>query len=483
MFKRTKTPHQQIMSEVLGLDFARLTKRVEESSNLKNFYVKQKAKASVDFTRSRTQNPEMNSKYGFRKIVIFWIQNIKFVIASICITPKIIEFPKSIVLIKNVSRQHLPPAISLGEYRDFLSSPKINLLQEKSMIVLENKITNLEDRFREELYLTTDVSKILIELAIKVSNRYRFIFYITRNNFKMYRLSFLREIPTSMIHSFIEVGLIKYLSEQNLEIVIVDSVGSWLDEPLIFFQVESQRFARTIMIHYSENSLYYEQSQATNPELVPKFENMMADEQWVWSKEYAEYFNSRSAKKNFIPKGPLIYREIDSFNRAGETSPSKNLSNLQISIFDDAPTSDNEWIFHTNLESSLGFLNEIEKVGTGLEFEGINLNFLIKQKRRRIESHSNLYFQELEKIVSNENFNLVDWHESPASLITKSDYVICSLATSPAIIARHFGVPVCYLYAGSSQLGDAPVQYGIPIFRNSSEVVSWILENIQSKRN
>ena len=483
MFKRTKKPHQQIMSEVLGLDFASLTKRVEESSTLKNFYVKQKANTSEDFTRSRLQIPRMDSKNVFRKTAIFWIKNIKFVIASICITPKIVEFPKSIVIIKNVSRQHLPPAISLDEHRDFFSSPNVNLLQEKSIIVLENKITNLEDRFREELYLTTDVSKVLVELAIKVSNRYRFIYYITTNNFKMYRLSFLREIPSSMIHSFIEVGLIKYLSEQNLEIVVVDSFGSWLDEPLIFFQAESQRFARTIMIHYSENSLYYEKSQAANPELVPKFETVMADEQWVWSKEYAEYFNSRSATKNFISKGPLIYREIDSLSREKKIGTIKNSSNLQISIFDDAPTIDNEWIFHSNLESGLGFLHTIEKVSARLEFEGINLNFLFKQKRRRIESHSDLYFQELEKIVSNENFNLVDWHESPASLITKSDYVICALATSPAIIARHFGVPVCYLYAGSSQLGDAPVQYGIPIFRNSSEVVSWILENIQSKKN
>lgn len=483
MFKRTKKTPQRIMSEVLGLDFVNLSNRVEESSNLRNLYAKQKANASEDFTWSSFQIPELNSTEVIRKIAIILIQPIKFVIASIRISPKVIELPKSIVIIKNVSRQHLPPAISLEEYRDFLSSPEINLFQEKSIVVLENRITNLECRIQDNLYLTTDVTKILIELAVKISNRYRFICFITMNYFRMARLALLKEIPLSMVHSFIEVGLIKYLSERNLEIVVVDSQGNWLDEPLIFFQMECQRFARTIMIHYSENSFYHEKNQAANPELVPKFETVIADEHWVWTKEYAEYFNSRSAKKNFISKGPLIYREIVSINRECKTSTSKNLSVLQISIFDDAPSSDNEWILHSNLESSLSFLDAIEKVGTQLEFEGITFNFLIKQKRRRIESHSDLYFKGLEKIVSKENCNLVDWHESPASLIQKSEYVICALATSPAIIARHFGVPVCYLYAGSSELGNAPVQYGIPIFRNPSEVVSWILTNIQSAKN
>jgi polysaccharide biosynthesis PFTS motif protein len=480
VFNRTKKTPQQIMSEVLGLDFASLSKRVEESSNLKNFYARQKAKTSEDFTWSRFQILVMNSKEVIQKIRIIWIQLTKFVMASMCIRPKMVDCPRSIVIIKNVSRQHLPPAIGLEEYREFLSSPKINLFQEASIIVLENRITKLEDRLHKNLYLTTDVSKILIEVALGVSNRFRFIFFIIRSYSRMARLALVKEIPLSMTHFFIEVGLIKYLSERNLEIVVIDSQGSWLDEPLIFFQVSGQKFARTIMIHYSENSLYYEKSQAENLELVPKFETTMADEHWVWTEEYADYFNSRSAKKNFISKGPLIYREIDSINRESRTSTSMILSSLQISIFDDAPSSDNEWILHSNLESNLSFLGAIEEVGIGLEFEEIDFNFLIKQKRRRIESHSDLYFQELEKIVSNKKWNLVDWNESPASLIRKSEFVICALATSPAIIARHFGVHVCYLYAGSSELGDAPVQYGIPTFRNSSEVVSWILSNIES---
>ncbi len=483
MFNRNKRTPQQTMSEVLGLDFDSLSQRVKESSNLKNLYAKQKASTSQNVKRSRLQILGMSSKEVIRKAIFIWIPPIKFIRDSIRTRPKMVDYPRTIVIIKNVSRQHLPPAISLEEYREFLTSPKLNLIQERSIIVLENRITDLEDRFQENLYLTTDVSKILIEVALGVSHRYRFIFFITKNYFRMARLALLEEIPFSMIHFFIEVGLIKYLSERNLEISVIDSQGSWLDEPLIFFQVDSQRFARTIMIHYSENSLYYEKSQAENPELVPKFETVMVDEHWVWTKEYADYFNSRSAKKNFISKGPLIYREIDSINRENRISTSKNFSSLQISIFDDAPSSENEWILHSNLESSLSFLGVIQKIGIRLDLEGIDFNFLFKQKRRRIESHSNLYFQEFEKLISNEKCSLVEWHESPASLIRKSEFVICALATSPAIIARHFGIPVCYLYAGSSELGHAPVQYGIPIFRNSSEVISWILSNIESVKN
>lgn len=483
MFVRIKKTPQQIMSAVLGLDFAGLISRLEESNNLKNFYSRQKPSSHENLTRSHFQIFGINSKKIIRKITTIWIQPIKFIVASICTRSKMIDHPKRIVIFKNVSRQHLPPAINLEEYRDFLSNPKINLFQEKSVIVLENKITNLEDKSCKNLYLTTDVSKILIKVALEVSNRNSFIFFVITSYIRILRLALSKEIPPSMIHSFIEVLLIRYLSERNLEIVVIDSQGSWLDEPLIFFQMEHQKFARTVMIHYSENSFFYEKSQAENPELVPKFETVMVDEHWVWTEEYADYFNSRSAKKNFISKGPLIYREIDSISRASRKVSSISLPSLQISIFDDAPSSENEWILHSNLESSLSFLGAIEEVGTQLEFEGIDFNFLIKQKRRKIESHSNLYFEQLEKIVSNEKWNLVSWHESPASLIRESEFVICALATSPAIIARHFGVQVCYLYAGSRELSGTPVHYGIPIFRNSSEVVSWIVSSIRSVKN
>ena len=58
-----------------------------------------------------------------------------------------------------------------------------------------------------------------------------------------------------------------------------------------------------------------------------------------------------------------------------------------ISTFDDAPTLENEWIHHSDLDSGLRFLEAIPKLFKILKQNSIDPYIQIKQKRRRINSH------------------------------------------------------------------------------------------------
>jgi hypothetical protein len=60
----------------------------------------------------------------------------------------------------------------------------------------------------------------------------------------------------------------------------------------------------------------------------------------------------------------------------------------------------------------------------------------------------------------------------------ESDLIICVLGTSPALLARKMGVPVCYLYSGPATLGTPYVSYGIPTLSSAEHVFEFIVKKI-----
>jgi polysaccharide biosynthesis PFTS motif protein len=271
--------------------------------------------------------------------------------------------------------------------------------------------------------------------------------------------------------------LISYLEEKEVECIVLDSQGSWLDEPVIFFKDTSHTNCKTVMLHYSENSHMYSAIQLNDSELLPKFHNVVVDEHWVWTPEYADFYNKLSKSNKFIPKGPLIYRSLDDKDLPF-AHKEKSATQFVVTIFDDAPTIDNEWIHHSSLESGLAFLTTIESLMILLHQERIDAVFRIKQKRRRIESHQRSYFSELQKLEKYPNFQILDWDENIIEIVLNSDAVICTLGTSPALLAKRLGVSVCYLYAGPAILGTPCVSYGIPTFSSAEDVVESVFREV-----
>ena len=373
-----------------------------------------------------------------------------------------------VVILKNLSRQHLPPAIPLESYLSFLASSRINLINEGTLIFIENKVTDINESQLGRIFLDTDIRKaIFTNLLIQKDAR-----QLLSRFGKALPIALAYALLTKesrLTNSILEILLIKYLEEKEVECIVLDSQGSWLDEPVIFFKDASHTNCKTVMLHYSENSHMYSAIQLKDSELLPKFHNVVVDEHWVWTPEYADFYNKLSKSNKFIPKGPLIYRSLDDKDLPFVDNE-KSAAKFVVTIFDDAPTIDNEWIHPSSLESWLAFLNTIDSLMILLHQEGIDAVFRIKQKRRRIESHQGSYFSALQKLEQYPNFQTLDWDENIIEIVLNSDAIICTLGTSPALLAKSLGVSVCYLYAGPAILGTPHVSYGIPTFSSAEEV-------------
>ena len=149
-----------------------------------------------------------------------------------------------------------------------------------------------------------------------------------------------------------------------------------------------------------------------------------------------------------------------------------------ISTFDDAPTLENEWIHHSDLDSGLRFLEAIPKLFKILKQNSIDPYIQIKQKRRRINSHFDSYLETLNNLYEADYAVELHWSFDLAKCVLESDFVICAIATSPALLARYFGVPVAYYFGGIHTLGKPPIDYGIPIFFSPLELSKWILTKL-----
>ncbi len=383
-----------------------------------------------------------------------------------------------VVIMKNLSRQHLPPAIPLESYLSFLASSKIDLINEETLVLIENKVTDLSESQLGRIFLDTDIRKaIFTNLLIQKDARQ--LLFRFRKVLPMALVYVLLTKKSKLANSILEILLIRYIEEKGLECIVLDSQGSWLDEPVIFFKDSSHTNCKTVMLHYSENSHMYSAIQLKDSELLPKFHNVVVDEHWVWTPEYADFYNKLSKSNKFIPKGPLIYRSLDDKDLPF-ISEEKNAAQFVVTIFDDAPTIDNEWIHHSSLESGLAFLKTIESLMILLHQERIDAVFRIKQKRRRIESHQRGYFSELQKLERYSNFQILDWDENIIELVLNSDAVICTLGTSPALVAKRLGVSVCYLYAGPAILGTPYVSYGIPTFSSAEDVFESVFREVSN---
>ena len=381
-----------------------------------------------------------------------------------------------VVFMKNLSRQHLPPAIPLESHLSFLASSEINLINKDTLVLMENKITDLKEFHLGRILLDTDFRKaILTNLFTRKDARQVLFQYV--KTLPSVLAHFLVTKKSKLTNSLLEILLIKYLERQEVECVILDSQGSWLDEPVIFFKDSSHTNCKTVMLHYSENSHMYSAIQLKNSELLPKFQNVVVDEHWVWTREYADFYNKLSKSTKFISKGPLIYRSLDDKDLPS-VSKEKNVKQLVVTIFDDAPTVENEWIHHSTLESGMAFLETVESLIILLNKRRIDAVFRMKQKRRQIKSHQRKYFSLIKEMEKHHNFQILNWDKNIIEIVLNSDLVICTLGTSPALLAKRLGIPVCYLYAGSAKLGTPYVSYGIPTFSSAEGVFEFLVGNI-----
>lgn len=194
------------------------------------------------------------------------------------------------------------------------------------------------------------------------------------------------------------------------------------------------------MIWYSSNSV------PINPEGIfnELFENSyyskhQADRHYVWSNSHAEYLSKITTGEVVVNGSMMFY---------GPSQERFDQDKFRILIFDVSPSHFpflQESIYSSKL--AIDFIDNIARLNTDLKISHSGkINTILKTKKNNVSAIDATYIDFLRKV----DFEIADSKVNLYDLINSANFVICYPFTSPAIIAKEQGIPVCYFSTASN---------------------------------
>lgn len=365
----------------------------------------------------------------------------------------------------DLTRQHLPGYLDLNKFESFVIED-FSLISGRKIdaVIIPNAIE----------------SDISLPESIKASaNPFLEIcsIYIEHNIARQILIHYFFSLPAIFFHIFtnprnpilfsdcFKIDLAKCIDtkEGHLSFVITNNS---LHSPDSFMYLKSnQRQFKTFCVLYSENNFPH------SVNAVQKF----TDLQWLhflrvdtfitWSREFADYLANRLPYSEIRHSGSIMF-----ISKPKVLPRQENI----ISVFDMVPSLHESPEDIYNLSDCLEFLKGISSMGKFVKKNNKSFELLIKHKRRKIKLQFQEYHQLCQSLEDQKLIKQVNWNADIYDLISSSRLVICAYGTSPAIIAREFGIPVAYFYPGKLEIARPLIDYGIPILRSSDELIEYV---------
>lgn len=375
------------------------------------------------------------------------------------------------IIIKGLGYQQLNPNIPFEEVFESIPSVVFHSLNREAVKPILVHSGELE--MSEQVSQVKSVFfALLISLKPNVINFLKFfvqsqlLFILALFSEKMRKLE--NGIPEALLFTNFQTRF-KYFS-------VLDTQSSFLNLDLFYYATNQNINVRTYLVHYSESGMPLLSSQDFFNEVIPGYERAEVDIHIVWTKEFANFYNSRSSTPNFIALGPQVFRE-----RVMEKK--REISDeIVLAVFDETPSFHDEFYTHIREEAGLNFLAAIECLSKEFNAKnGKKLKIHLKQKRRNLKFHSRQYLEKLEEMNSKGQIKLLPWHTNPYLMISSSDLVLSVLGSSPALIGRYLSRPTVYGYFGDGTIAPPIIDYGIPVLRNTNQLLIWIHNYSQSQ--
>jgi hypothetical protein len=420
-------------------------------------------------------NDRINLKTKFvskKSRFLVTIKNIfKFILLLLKTIFKIIFFTnsfrqkKSLSVCYDLTRNHLPPNISANELNDFFFQQTRRVIDPKStnVVILTGKY-KFDKVSPPTLFFQKSFLDLIITQNCKVSIN---LIALTKAFYVAAYFSFIslykKKFRLIIIDIFELVFFQNSLAKTEIrEIIFTDN--SFYNFPAICYLRPQYRSFKTVLIHYSENSFTWTCESENDKPLW--LNSVRADIHKVWTNEYSAMLKKFLPKKEINVCGSLIFRPIPII-RVRDSVRHK------ISIFDITPSKLDDSFGPWNLESSLLFLDGIEKFVDILNSTcNKRIQVTLKAKRRYLDIHLSPYLNFKNDLISRGKFTESNWNENIYKVILESDFVICSLGTSPALIAKEFKIPVVYYFGGKLNLEPRLVDYGIKIITTPFDLIN-----------
>ena len=367
-------------------------------------------------------------------------------------------------LIKGLGFQHLNSNVQFEEVFESIPSEIFSLKNRTDIhpILVHDSALDLPESVSSAKSVYTALLMILTPVISKFSKflvQAQLIFILALFDSSLRKL--LNEIPEALL-------LINFKTKFEY-FSIIDTQGSFANLDLLYYSSHLPSDIRTTIIHYSESGMPIMANQECINEIIPSYERAPVTTQIVWTKEFAEFYNARGPKKNFIALGPQVFREK-------KVVPSQEKSDgIVLGIFDETPIFSDEFYYHLREEAGIKFLFAIEQIRK--EFNSNNnkkLTIYFKQKRRNLELHSRTYLELLKNMTTQRLITILPWDTNPYLMVSNSDLVLTVLGSSPALIGRHLQRPTAYGYFGDGNILQPIIDYKIPVLRNTNQLSVWL---------
>lgn len=377
------------------------------------------------------------------------------------------------------------------------SMPNVLVFSIPSNATTNTELYNFFSEKRISKHLLSDNINILVNKKFSVFDRHnhrnvrntRYIpFYILRNNLSIKKNLHMQKAAIKNLFELLKVRncdpLHLCFRELIFELDLYKCVDLSLETTFVYTQsnlrilspisymLENTFKTRNIMIWYSTNSeLIYKKK--IKPFMIQN--NYLSldriDRHLVWD-EHAKSSLKKMTDKPIYSCGSLL------FYPKPVTRIRKTPGIYKILIFDITPS---ESVTEEDFLSPIRAVNTIRDIVNVTDslksYLNIPIEISIKPKRKYSKFHSNMYLKYLNNLVSREKIVLLNHSLNLYEVISDADLVICFPWTSPALIAREYGVKATYYVSDVKKEWNLKQNRDITCIRSEQDLEVFIRKN------
>ena len=243
------------------------------------------------------------------------------------------------------------------------------------------------------------------------------------------------------------------------------TVSQWAIQPLIFHSIKNKN---TNMIWYSNNVVpFFNKIRNAYDSDLSYLKSMAISHHFVWTKTFGEIIRATADKKYtvkeyilfYLPKNQSIQKKYD------------------VTIFDVTPAVVNAEYEYYSLKNCLKFLHDIRLVLNKLkEVKAIN-TIALKPKRKYLRIHSRQYLTYLKVWEKSEELVICNPDSNLFELISESRVILVMPLSSPALVAKHLGIPCCYFNPDKKYTFGNDYE-GIEVINSKPKLLDFLKRNL-----
>lgn len=410
------------------------------------------------------------------KIIISELTYItKFILLVFSSFLEIFRYSKSENLLKkhslvyDLTRQHLPPHIEPRELYEFFFQPDRRMISENSRNIFIMKKTPFggNDDYKS-LFFTKSFNRYVISGESNFFGKLRLVNSATIQTIFFIIISIKTNHLNYILSDIFEIALFESSTTCKSLNEIILTNNSFFSYPSISFIPKNKRHFHIVMLHYSENA--FDWTKKSSQQELSWISYAKADLHKVWTPEYAQFLTDSNIHGEVEFCGSIIFRPKIDYCASGNNV-------IRIAVFDIAPSIFEEQFSPYGLLCGMSFLNCIKSFyNIAGKIYGEKLEFVFKAKRRDIPGSYNEYLSLRDELFNLKGFHGAKWSDNLYKIIASSNFVICMVGSSPALIAKELKIPVVYLHVGDVVIFDPPVNNGVKVLYSLDE----LLINFQS---